>query len=212
MFFGDIRSFPLSVYHDTQRAFATVTSTTKASDVLLAIDRLANMQSELLLSPQFFFDLQSRYPEIKHIEIHPKMMLTRNELSRYRYTAILFVERTPMLREPPTWFSWSDLGLTMEEFPRYLRTCSEDILGLWNIPMEDMIGLQSVVNVLRQRASNQDDLGCLQANLQRCCHQLLRLYMLSAKVPRRRGGLCHWIILVKTWVLIIFVLSSCEAT
>src|ERR1700754_333497 len=77
------------------------------SDIAVTLNAYKHGQTELLVSPGFFFGLQRRVPSITHVEIKPKLMWVRNEFSRYRYSVILHVHDKPNIISPNESF---DLG------------------------------------------------------------------------------------------------------
>ncbi len=57
-------------------------------------------EEELLVDPAFFTGLTSRLPgKIRHVEILPKKMRATNELSAYRYAAVVHLHG-PVEKEP----------------------------------------------------------------------------------------------------------------
>jgi amino acid adenylation domain-containing protein/non-ribosomal peptide synthase protein (TIGR01720 family) len=66
-------------------------------------------EEELCLSPDYFYQLQTKYPEINHVEIQWKQGGYINELSLYRYTVVLYVGiEKPMVL--PQWQRWNSLS------------------------------------------------------------------------------------------------------
>lgn len=54
------------------------------------MEEMGQAELELLIDPAFFTSLRSRFPRrIEHVEILPKKMKANNELSCYRYAAVL---------------------------------------------------------------------------------------------------------------------------
>lgn len=149
IFLGDIRSYPLIACHDLERALASVADDATAEDIMHSITQLADVQSELLLSPSFFFDLQHQHPEITHVEIRPKLMELQNELSHYRYTVILHVGQHPHLDSPVDWLRWSDLKLAISDLPHCLRSSNEHVVRITHLPLEDLKGVEAILNQVR---------------------------------------------------------------
>ncbi|KAG5926533.1 NRPS protein [Claviceps africana] len=94
IFFGDIRSFALykefQVAKILHRAGGSI-STTKMLEEMAQAERL---EEELLVDPAFFTALVEKFPtRVEHVEILPKMMRATNELSCYRYAAVVHVKR-----------------------------------------------------------------------------------------------------------------------
>ncbi len=73
-----------------------------------AVQQDAIKEEELCFSPDYFFRLQSKYPQITHVEIKWKHASYINELSLYRYTVIIYVGEEAKIFKP-TWQSWNDV-------------------------------------------------------------------------------------------------------
>ncbi|KAF2462486.1 uncharacterized protein BDR25DRAFT_197797, partial [Lindgomyces ingoldianus] len=55
------------------------------------MEEINEREEELLIDPAFFTDLTSRLDRVSHVEILPKVMKATNELSAYRYGAVIHV-------------------------------------------------------------------------------------------------------------------------
>lgn len=73
-----------------------------------AIEQEVRKEEELCLSPEYFYRLQSIYPQISHIEIKWKNCSSINELTLYRFTVVIHVGTSA---EPidPDWQDWKDV-------------------------------------------------------------------------------------------------------
>lgn len=88
--FGDVRSLPLNRQFQIARVLFSNQKRLSLKEVRHAMLRLDAQEEELLVDPTFFTSLQRRMPAvIKHVEILPKKMKAANELSSYRYSAVL---------------------------------------------------------------------------------------------------------------------------
>ena len=63
-------------------------------------------ETELLLHPRYFFDLQQRYRGISRVELLPKLSGHDNELSKYRYDVVLSVGAPAAPAPAPPWQDW----------------------------------------------------------------------------------------------------------
>lgn len=148
IFVGDVRSYSLIPYHDVERVLATLDLESTLDDVRVTLERYAEAQSELLLSPAYFYELQARFPQITHVEIKPKSMSFRNELSRYRYTAILHIGTHPNVVAPPTWIDCSGIQSPIAHIRSELRTSSDTMLGVLSIPVSDVQQVRSLLEFI----------------------------------------------------------------
>ncbi|KJZ69703.1 hypothetical protein HIM_10897 [Hirsutella minnesotensis 3608] len=93
LFFGDIRSNALHKEFQTSKFLHTIGTGTK-DEFRLKIAEMARTEQELLIDPAFFTALPSRLPHlICHVEVLPKKMSATNELSCYRYAAVLYTQK-----------------------------------------------------------------------------------------------------------------------
>ncbi|KAF4449387.1 Enniatin synthase [Fusarium austroafricanum] len=90
IFLGDIRSYAINRHFLAARALHTLGKNATKHNVRQKIAELEEREEEFLVEPAFFTTLQDRLPElIKHVEIIPKNMKATNELSAYRYAAVI---------------------------------------------------------------------------------------------------------------------------
>ena len=90
IYFGDIRSW--AIYRDfcTTRALHQLGPFATKEELRQELAQKAEEEEEFLADPAFFTNLVSRLPNIvEHVEIIPKRMKATNELSCYRFAAII---------------------------------------------------------------------------------------------------------------------------
>ncbi|KAI4115680.1 MAG: hypothetical protein LQ345_003769 [Seirophora villosa] len=99
--FGDMRSYALQKEFLVSRALYKSGAKASRDEVREEMTEMAQAELELLTDPGFFTSLPSRFPDlIEHVEILPKRMRASNELSCYRYAAILHIRnRTQMVEQ-----------------------------------------------------------------------------------------------------------------
>ncbi|KAF8580654.1 acetyl-CoA synthetase-like protein [Ramaria rubella] len=166
IFLGDIRSYALICYHDLERALATVDETTTPEDIRQSLKSYANGQAELLLSPGFFFGLQKRFTSIAHVEIKPKVMNVRNELSRYRYSVVLHVSQQPAVITPPVWLDFSTLNCSVQDLSSVLHLDKNGIVGINNIPSLDIQSVDRAICLLEGGGGSEVTVRSLLAELE----------------------------------------------
>ncbi len=96
IFIGDIRDFRLlDVLHFSIEAYKIRedASDVDVSTLQNSIKMQVKKETELLLSPSYFFDLAKRNPKIEMIEILPKRGVYDNELNGFRYDVIIHVHQ-----------------------------------------------------------------------------------------------------------------------
>ncbi|KAL1799672.1 hypothetical protein ACET3X_000014 [Alternaria dauci] len=91
LFFGDIRSHALRREFYASRALFMAGEKASQEDLRRLVEDMEQIEQELLVDPGFFTSLTHRLPDlVQHVEIQPKRMRATNELSSYRYTAVVY--------------------------------------------------------------------------------------------------------------------------
>ncbi|KAK4613002.1 Nonribosomal peptide synthetase [Fulvia fulva] len=154
--FGDIRTFAL--YRDFLASIAVykLGNEARKSDVRQYIADKVDREEELLVDPAFFYVLQDRFPSvIEHVEILPKMMPATNELSAFRYTAVLHTrcpeEKARQIHEisESAWIDFRALGMTKDTLSHFLGTSSHaPIIAVRNIPHSKTVRERYLVEAL----------------------------------------------------------------
>ncbi len=129
VFLGDIRNLNLL------KAFHASVQLEKAQPWLDCrrlrerIEHRASSEEELLIDPEFFSALATRHPRISGFVIELKPGRFSNEMTKFRYDAVLTVEgKPPCLQSPPVWEwpkgRWDLAGLRdrlSQERPSFLQ-------------------------------------------------------------------------------------------
>ncbi|RMZ72064.1 destruxin synthetase [Pyrenophora seminiperda CCB06] len=91
LFFGDVRSHALHQEFFATRALHMAGERASREDLRRIVEDMQQVERELLVDPGFFTSLTRRLPNlVRHVEIQPKRMRVTNELSSYRYTAVVY--------------------------------------------------------------------------------------------------------------------------
>jgi SAM-dependent methyltransferase len=134
IYVGDIRNRRLlEAFHFSVQARKVEPEMTR-EEFAAHVRRLMSQEDELLLDPEFFFALKDSFPKIGHVEIRPKRGRHHNELTRFRYDAVLHlgeVERPPA---EPERLDWREAGLTLRELERRLDAGRPEAVLLTNLP------------------------------------------------------------------------------
>lgn len=156
LFFGDIRSYAL--YREFLVTKVLYSAGRKVNKRFLCekIAETAQHELELLVDPAFFTSLPHRFSGlVEHVEILPKRMRATNELSCYRYAAVLHLKcSTPTAHHlriynirSDEWMDFSQQGLGHESLLQRLET-SPTILAVSNIPHSKTSFERNVVDSL----------------------------------------------------------------
>ncbi|KAK1842827.1 nonribosomal peptide [Colletotrichum chrysophilum] len=147
--FGDIRSFALQKEFLVTKALHATGGKAGKGALREKISELEQAEIEFLVDPAFFTSLPDRFPGlIEHVCIIPKKMKATNELSCYRYAAVLYIvsgsqqsgeqqqHLTSNIREVAgdEWINFVDQGLDRATLSHRLITENPDIMAVSNIP------------------------------------------------------------------------------
>jgi len=106
---GDVRDLRLLPSFKRRLQLDKLQSKTSLREFEWNVDQEVWKEEELCFSPAYFFQLQSLYPEIAHVDIQWKQGDYINELTLYRYTVVLYFDiEKPVLQ--PQWQSWDEIA------------------------------------------------------------------------------------------------------
>jgi thioesterase domain-containing protein/acyl carrier protein len=72
------------------------------------VQQRLGQEEELLIDPAFFLALKQHFPKIRQVQIQPKQGHHHNELTRFRYEAILHLEPETAISSPLIEIAWQD--------------------------------------------------------------------------------------------------------
>ncbi len=108
IFIGDVRDLRLlEAFHASVQAFRTapdLPAEQLARNVRAAISR----EVELLIDPRFFFALKAALPRLSRVAIQPKRGAFDNEMTRFRYDAVLYLDDDTEAHNSVRWLDWSE--------------------------------------------------------------------------------------------------------
>ena len=133
VFVGDARSRPLLEPFHTSIQLHLAPGSLSPSQLKQRIRRHMDREEELLLDPSFFVALQ-RFPRIRSVQVHLKRGHDHNEVTRFRYDALLHVESDADPVDVPTWLDWEAKGLTVAGVERLLSHDRPESVGIRRVP------------------------------------------------------------------------------
>lgn len=167
LYFGDIRSYALYRQFQVTMAKYRLGARPSRMELRKCMEQIAQSEKELLVDPAFFTALQDRYPDlIEHVEIIPKCMEATNELSCYRYAAVVHVKypgkitRTIHQIKDDAWIDF--VAEAMDGSALLKRLCAgsnASTVAVSNIPHSKTFFERSVVELLDSEVDDND--GCL---------------------------------------------------
>ena len=109
VFVGDVRSLPLlRAFHASIQLWQAPGGLTLAQ-LDRRVRQRATQEEELLVDPRFFTGLD-RLPGVERVEIQLKRGRDRNEMSRFRFDAVLHVGPSTPSRPPAPWLDWTGMA------------------------------------------------------------------------------------------------------
>jgi ubiquinone/menaquinone biosynthesis C-methylase UbiE len=91
VFVGDVRSLPLLPVFASSVELFQAPDSQSVGELRERIEKRIQLEQQLVLSPAYFLSLKDRLSKVSRIEIRPRWGRVDNEMSRYRYDAILHV-------------------------------------------------------------------------------------------------------------------------
>lgn len=133
IFLGDLRHFGLAECFAANLSFAK-SNTSSAEELLEQARFRLSQEEELTLGPRYFAWLQNTYPRVKSIILKPKRQGADNELTKYRYDAVLILDDPSCATQPPQWHDWRNRTWTPTELESELRNTHPEAFGISHLP------------------------------------------------------------------------------
>lgn len=163
IFVGDIRSFPLLQAFHADVEMAKVQNTLSIEQFMRRVSKRVQQDQELVIDPEFFQILQNELPSISFIETHLKRGNYHNELTRYRYDAVLYIgEKTDSIKDI-LWLDWQKDNLNLNKFRDILINQRLNVIGVTNIPNKRLHYINQ--GLLLMREENFDTVNDLKQGL-----------------------------------------------
>ncbi|KAM3513239.1 hypothetical protein MY11210_003105 [Beauveria gryllotalpidicola] len=155
LFFGDVRSYATNRHFLAARAIYTLGNNTTKDEVRKKMLEMEEREEEFLVEPAFFTTLANRLPDVRHVEIIPKNMQSTNELSAYRYAAVVHLRGPDELARPvhpikmDDWVDFQASHMHKDALREYLRLAENTMtVAISNIPYGKTIFARQVVESL----------------------------------------------------------------
>ncbi|KAK5987982.1 Nonribosomal peptide synthetase dtxS1 [Cladobotryum mycophilum] len=167
IFFGDIRSYALQGEFLVSKALHRMAGESSKEKIREEMAEMAQAELELLIDPAFFTNLPSQFPDlIEHVEILPKKMKANNELSCYRYAAVVHIRNPRQIGGlqqqeihevgDDEWIDFMDHKLDQEALLRRLEVSTPNIIAVSNIPYSKTVFERHIIDSLNDGAEDGD--------------------------------------------------------
>ncbi|KAL3458986.1 putative nonribosomal peptide synthase [Aspergillus heterothallicus] len=158
LFFGDIRSYPLYNEFLVSKALHNNGAKATQDQVRRCIEECRAAETELLVDPAFFTSLACQFPDrVEHVEVLPKLMSATNELSSYRYSAVVHMKhattppRTIYQVDESQWIDYRRRSLNSRSLLEHLQQSHDSpIIAVGNIPHRRTILETYIVDALEE--------------------------------------------------------------
>jgi len=127
VFLGDVRNLALLEPLHAALALHRCADDLSLGDLRPRVAQSLAEEQELLINPSFFRALQSELPDLTSVEVRPKRGRDCNELTQFRYDAILRIAGPASAEAGPTnpepaWVEWDPQSMTVAEVRRKLES------------------------------------------------------------------------------------------
>lgn len=121
IFAGDIQSLPLrNLFLSSVELFRSDDDQSPMA-LMDKIQRRALLEPWLFVSPAYFLDLAARHKKLSRVEIEPRLGHTDNQMTRYRYNAILHVGEPSERGDDVPFEDWREHRWGLEKIRELLR-------------------------------------------------------------------------------------------
>ncbi|MCI0551725.1 MAG: amino acid adenylation domain-containing protein, partial [Anaerolineae bacterium] len=134
IFIGDVRLYDLLETFHTSVQLYQANDTLTVGQLKQRVQRHQAQEKELLVLPDFFLSLAQQYDSIGHVQVQPKYGQAENELTKFRYDAILHVGHTVALQREIVWHDWRKLEPNLSAIESLLESDLPQPFGLRHVP------------------------------------------------------------------------------
>jgi amino acid adenylation domain-containing protein len=133
VFVGDVRNLCLHEPFHASVATCGAAAGEPARRVAQKARQAAARDEELVVDPRLFEALAAEEPRVTGARIYAKRGSARNELTRFRYNAVLDVERE-LPGEAIAWSEWGEEVATLGDVERLLAEARGEFVGVRGVP------------------------------------------------------------------------------
>jgi len=153
IFLGDVRSLPLLEAFHAAVEFHKASPSQPLEELRRRIIEQLEDENELVVDPKFFAAARKSLPGISGIWITPKRGRYRNEMTQFRYDAVLRVGGTAQPERDVEWLDWQTEILGLDSLRSLLEKKGPDVLGVRRVPNKQVEAACRTVSLLREGAN-----------------------------------------------------------
>jgi hypothetical protein len=133
VYIGDVRSLPLLQAFASSVELFQVAEEMSAGELREKIRRRVDREPELVISPAYFLSLPRKFPKVSRVDIQPLHGRADNEMTRFRYEAILHIGPRSAPAFEGEFQDWADRKSTLDEIRSVLSQHAGRPIGFKNI-------------------------------------------------------------------------------
>ncbi|MGH8549754.1 MAG: amino acid adenylation domain-containing protein [Methylococcales bacterium] len=165
IFIGDVSNLALlETFHTSVRLFQAA-DRVSCGQLRQEIQHRMAQERDLWVAPSFFRALQHDFPEVTQVQVMPKHGRYHNQLTRFRYDALLQLNSSVEPLNDIEWITWH-APLTLDAIRRRLLEAPAKALGIRDIPNARLNDQVLAMQCLREAAPD-ETAGQLRAALAR---------------------------------------------
>jgi SAM-dependent methyltransferase len=130
LFIGDVRNFALMEPYAFSIEMFQAAGEMSVEELRERLARRIFVEEQLVASPSYFVGLQRRVPKISRVEIRPKRGRYDNELTRFRFDAVLHLGPSTETEFRPSWVDWGSERDSLPSIEERLRKEQPEYLAL----------------------------------------------------------------------------------
>jgi len=133
IFIGDVRSLVLLEPYAASIELYQAPSSMSLGELRDRVSHRIRFEEQLVISPEFFLALQDRFPKIKRVEVHPRLGRFDNEMTRFRYNAILHLDDAQNGDLELSFLDCAEKRFTLDSIAALLRNSVKGSLAIKNV-------------------------------------------------------------------------------
>ncbi|NBD32982.1 MAG: amino acid adenylation domain-containing protein, partial [Cyanobacteria bacterium] len=150
IFLGDVRNLALlEAFHASIQLYQAPESLPK-SQLRQRIQKSLIQEGQLAINPEFFTTLQQYLPRISEVELQLRRGHFYNELTKFRYDVILYLDRDQSSATQPQWLNWQEDHLSLSKVRSSLIEEKPLLLGIKQVPNARLLSESKLMDLIKQ--------------------------------------------------------------
>ncbi len=133
VFVGNVRSFPLQEVFHTSVQFEQALDQLSLTQLRKRVKNTMQLDSELVIDPDFFTRLGQRLPQVSQVQIQLKRGYQHNQTTKFCYDVIFHIDdKCPLVK--PQMLDWQQNQITVSDVRQFLQATQPNYGVISNIP------------------------------------------------------------------------------